>query len=184
MDIVQVHVLNGQIFQEGGFHIGGILGVACGMKQTTLNGDIGVGYHRLEIVERNLFQRNMPFYTGVRLSHEICKAINSAMAGIKDCRIKMERGGINLVRLMNIADIAGLEVQMTQDQRPFRILVNIGDAGIPDFEGVYFKRVDGFHRLLPAALLDWNSAGSFTAQLLQVDVDFRLVQHEFSYQFA
>ena len=68
---------------------------------------------------------------------------------------------------------------MTEDERFFRVLVDIGHSGIVDFQRVYFEGVDVLHRPLPAALLERRSAGRLAAQLVQVDVDVRLVQHEF-----
>ena len=142
-------------------------------------GEVRAGNYRLEIIDRHLFQRHPAFYPGKRLAQEIRSSIDTAVSAAKDCRIEMERGGIDLVRQVDVADIGGPQVQMTQDQRPLRVLVDIGDAGVVDSQRVYLERVDILHRPLPAALLERDRAGRLAVQLLQVDVDVGPVQHEF-----
>ena len=119
-----------------------------------MDGEVRAGNNRTKIIDRDLFQLEAAFYTGIGLSEEICVAIDTAMSGAKDCRIEMERGGIDPIRQVDVADISGPEVQVTQDERSFRVLVDIGDAGVVDLHAVYFEGVDVLHRLLPAALLE------------------------------
>ena len=65
---------------------------------------------------------------------------------------------------------------MAQDERSFRVLVDIGDLGVINLQSVDFKGVDVFHGLLPAALFERDLAGGFSAQLQQVDIDFRPIE--------
>src|SRR5665647_1950653 len=79
--------------------------------------------------------------------------------------------------MLDVADIGYLEGQIAQDERSVWVLVGINSIGIIDFHGVYFKWVDGRHCLLPTVLFERNCVGHLVAQLLQVDVNLRLVQH-------
>jgi len=91
----------------------------------------------------------------------------------------MESRRVDLIRRVDVTDIGCLEVQVTENERSFRILIDIGDAGVVDFQTVYFEWIDILYRLLPAALLDRGLIGRFTAELQQVHVDFRPVEPEF-----
>src|SRR5450631_2803900 len=94
----------------------------------------------------------------------------------------MERGGIDLVGAVDVADVGCLEVQAAQDEGLCPVLVNIGDADVVDFQRVYLERVDVLQRLRPAAHRERNAPGRLAAQLQEVDVDFRPVQHQFAYE--
>ena len=101
------------------------------------------------------------------------------MPAAEDGRIKMEGRGIDLIGLEDIADIVCLKVQMAEDKRFFRVLVDIDDAGIVHCQSINFEWVDVRQRLLPAAFFEGNSAGHLALQLLQIDIDFRLVEQRF-----
>src|SRR5476651_944851 len=147
-----------------------------------MQGNVRVGNRRIEIIDRHLFQYYAALYSGNRLGEKVCLAVDAAVSAAEDGRIKMKRRGIDLVRQVDIADIVCLEIQVTQDERSLRVPADIGDAGVVDFYHVYLERVDIFHRLLPAAFLERDLAGRFTAQLQQVDIEFRLVQPEFGHE--
>lgn len=96
----------------------------------------------------------MALHARIGLGKEICGAINAPLPAVKDGRIEMERRGVELARLVDVADIGCPKVQMAQDERSFRVVVDIGNTGIVDFQGVYFERINVSQRLLPAALLE------------------------------
>ena len=142
MNVVHFHPNDRQVFQVGIFNLWRILGLARGHQQTALYGEVRAGRHCAEMTNRHIFQNHAPLYAGIRLSKEIRHTVDSAVPGAEDCRIKMERGWIDLVGEVNIADIGCLEVQVAQDEGLFRVLVNIGNAGVVYFQRVYLERAD------------------------------------------
>ena len=130
MDIIYFHSLDFQISQVGNFHLWRIFDIAGGLHDSAFYGEIGSENHRFEKVERKVSHLEAGLDAGKRFNEKICDAIDSAVPGVEDGRIKMERRGIDLVRLVEVADIICLKVQMALDKRSFVVLVDIGDVGI------------------------------------------------------
>ena len=154
MNVIYFHSLYIQIFQLGNFHFRRILGVAGGPEHAPFYNEVRAGTHCIEIIERHLLQLYTTLYARIRFTEEICGSIYTAAPGFKDCCIQMERRWVDLIRQVDVADIDCLEVQMTQDKGSFRVLIDIGDSGVIDFQTVYFEWVDILYCLLPAALLE------------------------------
>jgi hypothetical protein len=94
----------------------------------------------------------------------------------------MDRGGIDPVAGADVADVRRRGVPPRDVERLFRIGVDVDEVAVPHLDLVELERVDRLQGLLPAAVLHLDLVAVLLAELRQVDVDARAVEHRVGHQ--
>ena len=62
---------------------------------------------------------------------------------------------IDLVLVVDVANVIGAQRNVAQVQRTLRVSIDLSDFSVLNLEEVNFERVDRLERILPALLAQW-----------------------------
>ena len=111
----------------------------------------------------------------VRSSFEIHSAL------IKHHHVRAEPGGVDVVGLVDVANVVCDEVKMRQAERLAGGTIDINDIAFMNDEAIDLEWIDILQRILPSFLAQRRLVFLFRDKLSLVDMDFRIPEADVAY---
>ena len=119
-------------------------------------------------------------YSYMRLGEKIGMPLHLEFPFVKNGRFKEEIGGVHVIRVPDVTNIPGTEIQSAQAERPGLAFLNVCEDPINNTEFVDLHWINGLEGLLPPAFLYGDIVFVLLYGLLAVNRDHRLGQLEIS----
>ena len=156
---------------------GSVLHVAGQGEGAAGHGEVVALNDGLEIIELDAIEPKGRLDPRVRLSEKIRAAVEPYFPPVKDHPFHVDIGWVDAVAGFDVSDVFRARIDPAQSQRPEWARIEIGEGAIAYPQSVDLE-VQGhrLQRLLPSAVLQGHIAPHLGAEILEIDVELRLIK--------